>query len=164
MALIPHKVKDEFKPHEVKDEFKPHEVKENWFYNYFDINEVDLIKSKDYEISKFDSKIYQKDIFKFDFRDINIRIFKKNYNIGNFQCLLLNELKNIIGKPSLQWLDELHKLSNLEINDSFSYESMHIDISKLILKNQEENAVFQAVSQFNLLEMFNDNAAPERGN
>ena len=155
MALIPHKV---------KDEFKPHEVKENWFYNYFDINEVDLIKSKDYEISKFDSKIYQKDIFKFDFRDINIRIFKKNYNIGNFQCLLLNELKNIIGKPSLQWLDELHKLSNLEINDSFSYESMHIDISKLILKNQEENAVFQAVSQFNLLEMFNDNAAPERGN
>ena len=132
-----------------------------WFTDYFKISERDAIKQVSFSlkfiISDEPDYIFKKKLnnllFKCNLKDISFKLKDIEYKIGNFSCLSLTELKNLQTFKEPTNINRI--LSEIEINSN---------ISDLILTcDENENNVFQAASQFNLLEMYNQTVIPEEG-
>ena len=134
-----------------------------WFKDYFGLDEEkelmvelpEISKSFKWDIIKYTPKlsyIYAKNII-FTIKD-------KLYNVGDFSCLPLIALQ----KAREYELTQMKKTPVLEDTSQIriKYNKRGEDIVGLI-NNSEPTDVFQAASQFNLLEMMNDNIQPENG-
>ena len=126
---------------------------DNWFHDYFGFNETEKnIKLPSIKKSlTYSSNIFEEDKSKIDFRDIEFKIDNKLFKVGRFSCLSLNELK---------------KEQNYSKSDKIELSYDYIEGNISILLNtviDAKNVVFQAASQFNLLEMIGPNKTPEHG-
>ena len=126
-----------------------------WFEQYFGFNEFGIHKTK-LNVLLTQHKYNEKESC-FDFSDITFTIktdnYRQDYKVGDFSCLSLTELKQ---KPSR----EKAQLLSQE-NPTITYSIKVGDISTVINTDKYTTTpVFQAASQFNLLEMLNDNVSP----
>ena len=128
----------------------PHNNPKNWFTDYFDEREEDIIKrlqpsdytSKSVELYNIEPKI--------DKKDIRVTIGNTQYEVGDFSCLSYKDIKA--------------KTGTVLPSDRLTYEYKKGDISEICNEiKQDDMVVVQAASQFNLLEMGNESITPEKG-
>ena len=129
--------------------------KTKWFEQYFGFNEIGIHNTK-LNVLLTQHKYNEKESC-FDFSDITFTIetenYRQDYKVGDFSCLSLTELKQ---KP-LREKARLSPMQELKITYSIKVG----DISTVINTDQSTTTpVFQAASQFNLLEMRDDNVSP----
>jgi len=133
-------------------DYIPHNnLDKDWFEDYFGFNELEKIIEYLPKIEKslrYDTKKpgdYSK--------NISFIIDNTKFEVGDFGILSFSELKK------LQTIEEPKPDSK-----GLKYDFIKGDISELInIVSDSENAVFQAASQFNLLEMSDPSITPKHG-
>ena len=129
--------------------------KHGWFKDYFGLDETAELKEQLPNISasfKWTQIKYTPELCYMDVKNITFTIKDKVYNVGDFSCLPLIDLKKMETYPVLE-----NKLS-----DNITYAVINDDITNLINSSQPTD-VFQAASQLNLLEMPHERVIPEKG-
>lgn len=154
--------------HNIFGSFSNHLAKKrkaDWFNDYFGLKETDLwvelltsdkIPSSTLETicESVDMTLISIFYNKNHIHVTNIKFTIKNilYNVGDFSCLPLEFLVNYQTKTQLKDLTERRITYDVIINDIV-----------LLINNSNSTDVFQAASQFNLLEMTNETVSPEAG-
>jgi hypothetical protein len=145
--------------------------KKNWFKNYFGFPESQGVKFKEVSFTKgsmhplFFQKSETKNIIfsKIDFKDFSYTLNNNvKFEMGSFSCLSYSEFrqKRILDFP------EYKHMANFVQDDGrvrLQYEYIQGDISQLLMNEDPVTSVFQAASQFNLLEMGTPFITPEEG-
>jgi hypothetical protein len=125
----------------------------DWFKDYFGLKELDLQTQLTTIRQSFNMTLWIYDIvfFYMHVTNITFTIKDKVYNVGDFSCLTLVNLKRI-SMPTYPVLEnKLLDITYKVINDDITY----------LINNSKPTDVFQAASQLNLLEMPNANTIPE---
>lgn len=138
----------------------------NWFEDYFGLEETDLwdnspssskipsrtlktiCESLDMSIENY---LYNTEKLYIYATNIKFTINNILYNVGDFLCLPLSSLK----------MFQKYELSK-DAPKNITYNIINEDIVSLINKSSPTD-VFQAASQFNLLEMVSEDVSPENG-
>ena len=100
------------------------------------------------------------------FREISPNNVRENLTIENDAFVSkINNRKFSFGALQISTLNELKQLSPAieTFNDKISVNEIVADVQTLHSKIENTNAIFQAASQFNLLEMVGPNVTPEQG-
>ena len=107
----------------------------DWFEKLTGFTEKNYTETKENLYIK-DNKLYSK-------------INHKCYDIGEFKIISLKDLRSQTKK------NNTNKKNKVEV--------IRADVKDLLSDKKNHNAVFQVASQFNCLEMINENITPERG-
>lgn len=89
---------------------------------------------------------------------------RKNIKIkGEKLISLINNQSFSFGNLEIPTLEQLRKTNIKEFSDKIQVKEIIADVKELHYQIENENALFQVASQFNLLEMMNPNIIPEQG-
>jgi hypothetical protein len=133
-------------------DYIPHNnLGKDWFEDYFGFKE--LMKIDEYLPKIKESLSYNFIKYGDYLKNIHFIINDTKFDVGDFGILSFSELK------------KLQKILDPKSDsDGLTYEFINGDISQLINDvSDSENAVFQAASQFNLLEMTGPSITPKHG-
>lgn len=100
------------------------------------------------------------------FEELNPDQVRENIMIdGTYMISKVNGKKYIYGKLETVSLEELRKNANLNLDSKHELNVSEViaDVKKLHQLPENEGAMFQVASQFNLLEMIGPNITPEKG-